>query len=337
MRTAILGCGAMGTVLGAYLSKNGCPVEMIDTYEAHVAQLRRKGATITGCADFTVPVKALLPSEMEGSYDLVFLLTKQTANDVVLPQLLPYLREDSVVCTLQNGIPEPLVASYIGRERTVGGTILWGATFKAPGVSELTQDVSKSECLYEIGEIDGQITPRILAIAEVLKKMGPTRISKNLMGSRWYKLLANACMSGMSAACGSAFGKILDNPVASACLSEIGREVKLCCEADGYQLGHPGTESLSLENEAAFRRSQELFHSIYDCQPQAKASMLQDLECGRPTEVNMINGFVCAAGRKHGIPTPFNDAIVDIVTRIGKQELPLSMDNLSQLPKPSYC
>lgn len=336
MRTAILGCGAMGTVLGAYLSKNGCPVEMIDTYEAHVAQLRKGGATITGCADFTVPVKALLPSEMEGCYDLVFLLTKQTANNEVLPHLLPYLREDSIVCTLQNGIPEPSVASYIGQERTVGGTILWGATFKAPGVSELTQDVSKSGCLFEIGEMDGQITPRIRAAAGVLEKMGPTSISTNLMGSRWYKLMANACMSGMSAACGSTFGKILSNPNASACLSELGREVKLCCEADGYQLGHPGTESLSLENEVAFRSSQALFHSIYDCQPQAKASMLQDLEGGRPTEVNMINGFVCAAGRKYGIPTPFNDAIVDIVTRIGKGELPLSMDNLSQLPKPSY-
>lgn len=326
----------MGTVLGAYLTRNGCPVEMIDAYEDHVRQLRKVGATITGCANFTVPVKAFLPPEMEGIYDLVFLLTKQTANDVVLPQLLPHLGSDSIVCTLQNGIPEPYVASYVGQERTVGGTILWGATFQAPGISELTQDVSKSDHLYEIGEMNGKVTPRIQAVAEILEKMGPTRVSDNLMGSRWYKLMANACMSGMSAACGSTFGEILDNPVASACLSDLGREVKLCCEADGYRLGHAGTESLSLEDEAAFQRSQALFHSIYDCQPQAKASMLQDLECGRPTEVNMINGFVCEAGRKYGIPTPFNDAIVDIVTRIGKQELPLSMENLSCFPKTSY-
>ena len=139
MKVAILGCGAMGTVLGAYMTKNGCDVEMIDSYQAHVDALNEKGAHIVGTVDFTVPVKAVTPEQMEGIYDIVFLFTKQTANDVVLPNLLPHLGPDSTVCTLQNGVPEPYVASYVGESRTVGGTVLWGATFMEPGVSELTQ------------------------------------------------------------------------------------------------------------------------------------------------------------------------------------------------------
>ena len=108
MKVAILGCGAMGTVLGAYMTKNGCDVEMIDSYQAHVDALNEKGAHIVGTVDFTVPVKAVTPEQMEGIYDIVFLFTKQTANDVVLPNLLPHLGPDSTVCTLQNGVPSPM-------------------------------------------------------------------------------------------------------------------------------------------------------------------------------------------------------------------------------------
>ena len=97
MRVAILGCGAMGTVLGAYMTKNGCNVELIDSYEAHVQALNEKGAHIVGTVDFTVPVKAITPGQMEGIYDVVFLFTKQTANDEVLPNLLPHLGPDSTV------------------------------------------------------------------------------------------------------------------------------------------------------------------------------------------------------------------------------------------------
>ena len=124
MRTAILGCGAMGTVLGAYLNKNGHDTILIDNYKDHVKALNKKGARVIGCGDLTVPVKAITPDLMEGKYDLVFLLTKQTANKEVLSHLLPFLKADSTVCTLQNGVPEPSVASIIGKEKTVGGTVL---------------------------------------------------------------------------------------------------------------------------------------------------------------------------------------------------------------------
>ena len=100
MKVAILGSGAMGTVLGAYLTKNGCQVELIDNYQAHVDKMNSCGAHIVGTVDFTVPVKAILTEQMEGIYDVVFLFTKQLANDQVLPALLPHLDENSTVCTL---------------------------------------------------------------------------------------------------------------------------------------------------------------------------------------------------------------------------------------------
>mgnify|MGYP004670370729 CR=1 FL=1 len=334
MKVAILGSGAMGTVLGAYLSKNGCPVELIDNYQAHVDALNKSGAHIIGTVDMTVPVKAIRPDQMDGIYDIVFLFTKQLANDAVLPLLLPHLGEHSTVCTLQNGVPEPFVANYVGEDRTVGGTVLWGATFIGPGVSELTQDISQSTHLFEIGEIDGSIGSRIKQVADVLGYMGPALVTDGLMDSRWSKLVNNACMSGMSAVCGCTFGEVLDNPVSLACLSYIGHEVKQCCEAEGHKL-HPllslpyTPDCLALRNQEEFYASQKMFLDAYEGLRPAKASMLQDLEKDRPTEVRMIDGYVCQTGKKHGISTPFCDKVVEIVEAIGRKELPLSTENLN--------
>ena len=85
--------------------------------------------------ELNVPVKAYLPEQITGIYDIVFLLTKQTTTESALKQLLPHLGPDSVVCTLQNGIPESLVAPIVGKERTMGGSVAWGATWLKPGVS----------------------------------------------------------------------------------------------------------------------------------------------------------------------------------------------------------
>lgn len=338
MKLAILGCGAMGTVLGAYMTKNGCPVDMIDSYQAHVDALNAKGAHIVGTVDMVVPVKAITPEQMDGIYDIVFLFTKQLTNSEVLTKLLPHLGPDSTVCTLQNGVPEPFVAEYVGQARTVGGTVLWGATFQSPGVSELTQDISKSDHLFEIGEMDGSIGERIRTVAAALEHMGPTKVSDSLMASRWGKLVNNACMSGMSAVCGCTFGEVLDDPVSCACLSYLGREVKECCEAEGYQLPHllgmpTPPDYLALKDQAMFDESQRRFLEMYEGLRPAKASMLQDLEKGRLTEVRMINGYVCQTGDKHGIDTPFNDKVVEIVSKIEEGKLPLDKSNLELFDK----
>lgn len=332
MRVAILGAGAMGIVLGAYLNKNYGEVELINSNLAHVKALNEKGAHVIGTVEMTIPVKAVTTEEMSGCYDIVFLFTKQTANKMVLPNLIKYIGPDSTVCTLQNGVPEPYVAKIIGKNRTIGGTVLWSATFIEPGVSELTKDIDKSHHLFEIGEIDGSITNRIQSVAKVLECMGHVHISTNLIDSRWGKLVNNACMSGLSAICGYTFGEVIDNDMACAFLSYIGYEVKQVCEASGHTLpvllGQNNPELLEIKNQGEFNSSQQMFKSMYNGLRSAKASMLQDLEKGKITEVSMINGFVCETGAKYGISTPFNDKIVEIVRKIEKKELKCSIDNL---------
>jgi len=331
-KIAIVGCGAMGTVLGAYLTKGGLDVDMVDAYAPHVDALNKKGAQIVGSGAITVPVKAILPEQMQGPYDLVFLMTKQLANGQVLPKILPCLSEEGVVCTLQNGVPEPFVAELIGKERTIGGAIQWGATFVGPGVSKVTSNL-EYKCahditLFTVGEMDGSITPRLQKVAHVLEHMGKTDISANLMDTRWRKLVANCCGSGMSAATGSSFGPVINDPRALECMAKLGREVALCAEAAGRTLNPRQRQTLpDLEAAKAY------FYGVYKSAPEGKASMLQDLERGRLTEVDMINGYICRVGDEYGVDTPYNDAVVDIVHRMERGELPLDMSNLQYFPE----
>jgi 2-dehydropantoate 2-reductase len=102
MRAAIIGIGSLGTIIGALITKGGKPIDLFDSYKENIDALNLSGATITGTINLTVPVKAYTDEQMTGEYDLVFLLTKQTNNRIVLPQLVPHLHGDSMVCTLQN-------------------------------------------------------------------------------------------------------------------------------------------------------------------------------------------------------------------------------------------
>jgi 2-dehydropantoate 2-reductase len=87
---------------------------------------------------------------------------------------------------------------------------------------------------------------------------------------------------------------------------------------------------LDLLDQAMYDANQQMFWDMYQVALPGKASMLQDLEKGRATEVPMINGYVSEVGKKHGIPTPFNDAVVEIVRGIEQGQCPLSMENLSR-------
>ncbi|MDR1322492.1 MAG: ketopantoate reductase family protein [Gracilibacteraceae bacterium] len=320
MRIAVIGAGSMGTIIGAYLTKAGCDVLMYDANKEHVAAMQERGATIKHVEDdktFTISVKAFTPDKMEGIYDLVFLLNKQTTNPVVLPNLLKYLNEDSIVCALQNGIPEPSVAETVGQERTIGGAMLFPGTWLSPGVSaEIAPYDAFKKAAFDLGELSGGITPRIKAVATILDNVGKCNVMEDLMDARWTKLLVNASGSGLSAALNCTYGEVIDNPKALTAKAIIAKECLEVCHAEGHKMltaFDTDIESLYWKNRSEMRRVREIFFHWYDPRRNGKASMLQDLEKKLPTEIDFINGHVAAYGRKHGIATPVNTRVVELV------------------------
>ena len=330
MKCAIYGAGSLGTVLGAYMTKNGVPVELVNRNAAHVETLRKSGAHITGTVDMTVPVKAIFPNEMEGPYNVIFLMTKQLHNAEVVAFLKPLLSDSGVIVTLQNGIPEPGIAEIIGEERTIGCVVEWGATLSKPGECVLTSEPDSLS--FHMGGMKGISIDKLNEIKSLLEKMCPVYIEDNLIGARWSKLLINATYSGLGTALGGTFGDVSGK--------KLPRKVAVRCMKECIDVGHAsGAEFAPVQGK-------DITKLFYYKSPVKRAisellvpiamkkhvnivpSMLQDIRNGKPCEIGAINGVVSEFGRKYGVPTPINDKIAEVVRKEESGELKPEPENI---------
>jgi 2-dehydropantoate 2-reductase len=335
VRIAVVGTGSLGTVVGALLTRGGLDVVMVDAREETVGALNESGARVVGNLDVTQPVRAVTPDGMEGLYNLVVYLAKSTYDEQALPQVLPHLGDESVLITLQNGVPEERVASFIGRERTLGGAVLWSAELLNPGVSRVTSDPEQMG--YDIGELDGRVTERLQRVKSVLDHAGTANITTNLAGVRWTKLLFNVAASGMSTALGATGGEIMASDKAADAVIYIMIETILTARALGIAMEpmrgvDPGILLDIARQDMANTRN--LLRGLIGDFQDAKASMLQDLEKGLPCEVDSINGYLSAMAAKAGVSVPVNDQVTQIIRDIQDGRLELGFSNLDLIALP---
>ena len=334
-RYAIYGAGSLGTVLGAYITKNGGKIDLINRNEAHVNALRENGAKITGSVELTVPVTAITPSEMTGKYDVILLMTKQLYNKEVVTHLRDYLEDDGVIVTLQNGLPEPEIAEIIGSERTMGCVVEWGATLSEPGVCVLT---SAPESLsFHMGKMEGISDEKFAEVKGLLELMCPVHEEENLIGARWSKLLINATFSGLGTVVGGVFGDVSGNKEA--------RKVAIRCMKECIDVGRAAGAAFApvqgknitalFYYRGAFKRAiaTMLIPIAMKKHRNIEPSMLQDLKKNKPCEIEAINGVVCRFGEKYGVKTPINDLIVDIIKRCEAGVLKPSKENIKLFEK----
>ena len=330
MRSAIYGAGSLGTILGAFITKNGGQIDLINPNKAHVAALKKDGAKVVGTMNFTQKVTALTDEEMSGKYDIIFLLTKQQKNREVVTFLKDYLAEDGVIVTLQNGIPELLISEIVGEDRVLGCTVAWGATMQGPGVCELTSE--PDSVTFSLGSLSSKPNPLMDEVKALLELMGPVEIDQHFIGTRWSKLLINASFSGMSTVCGTTFGGAAKEKASRKIVQGIIKECIDVCAAGGIKIepiqGKDIVKLLDYKNGLKKRISFFIIPIAIKKHALLKASMLQDIENGKKTEVDAINGVVCAYGRKIGFPTPYNDKVVEIIHKIEEGELKASFDNV---------
>jgi 2-dehydropantoate 2-reductase len=333
MKVAIYGAGAMGTVLGAYITKAGFEIDLINRNKLHVKGLKEQGAQIIGKTHFTIPVKAYLPEEMEDYYDIILLMTKQRHNKEIVQFLKPHLSDKGIICTMQNGIPEPLVAEIIGKDKTVGCTMSWGASFIGEGKAELTSDATRETLTFSIGKY-GNVNHTIFDyIVKLLNTMGDVKVEENFIGARWSKLLINAAFSGLSVVLDATFGEISKNRTSRKIALGIIKECIDVAHAAGITIeplqGHDVKKLMDYNSWIKKQLSLFILPIAMKKHKNIRSSMLRDLAKARKTEIDAINGIVCAYGDKYGINTVLNDQIVTIVHQIEVNELKSSWENIT--------
>src|ERR1039458_343078 len=184
MRCLVWGAGAIGGTMGAYLARAGHDVTMVDNVDEHVAAINRSGIRITGpIAEFTQRVPAFTPATIVGEWDTIMLATKAHHTEAAARALLPHLSAAGCVISVQNGLNELTIAEIVGAERTVGAFVNFGADYMEPGVI-----LHGSRAAVAVGEIDGRITPRAIAIRDARRDFDDRAIvTPNIWGYLWGK------------------------------------------------------------------------------------------------------------------------------------------------------
>ena len=323
-KIAIYGAGAMGTVLGVLLTKGGLQkVDLITRNAEHVSAMRKQGATVVCEADgqeINAKVNALLPSEMQEKYDVVFLMTKQRNNSEILQTLLPYLSDGGIVCTMQNGLTEESVAEVVGCERTYGAATSYGATFLEAGRVALT---SKMEAMrIEIGgyknggEKNGLLQKILSYIEQATASTNCVKTTDNLAGARWSKLAINAAFSGLSVVTGMTFGDVAKKRKTRKIALTLLRECIAVAKASGIKLAPMQGRDMEklLGGENLFQKLTAYLVLPFAMKKHKKliSGMLKDIENGRKCEIDYINGVVVREGKKVGVATPYCEQIVSI-------------------------
>jgi len=324
MKIAIYGAGALGTVIGAFIARAGYTVDLITRNRDHLRGLQQHGAHITGTVEMTVPVNAYAPEEMGVRYDFIFLLTKQQDNETVVRMLAHHLAPDGALCTFQNGLPEQLISSIIGPEKTFGCTVGWGATLSGNGTGELTSD--PQHMTFELGQYGAHVnTARLGELRGILESAGRVTVVDDFAGARWSKLLINCSFSALSALLGCTLGEVVRRKKARDCVRCLLRECISVAGANGVDI----PMLRGPHNENGITRSIEgILSVIFRRHRHLTASLLHDLRSGKATEVEFINGTVRDRGGECHVPTPFCEKVIEIIHAIEGGTLKTGFDNV---------
>jgi 2-dehydropantoate 2-reductase len=298
VRVAIMGSGGVGGYFGARLAKGGADVTFI-ARGAHLAAMREHGLSIESAhAPITLPkVNATDDPATIGPVDFVLFAVKLWDTESAARSLLPVMRPDTAIISLQNGVhKDDMLRAVFGDAAVMGGVAYMATTIVRPGV--IGQTGAMQRMIF--GEFDGRRSPRAEALLAACKAGGiDAEISSDIRRAIWEKYVFLVGLSGATTATRMPLGPIRDNPRSRAFLLDLMREVVAVGRAQGV-----GLPEDFAEQRLAFA----------DTLPaDMTSSMYHDLQRGRPLELRWLSGGVVDLGTAVGVPTPANRAVNDIL------------------------
>ena len=342
-RIVVVGAGAIGGYAGGHMTRAGHDVTLIDAWPEHVEYMRSHGLQLSGLTEaerHSVRVNALHVCDVQNltkqkPIDIAFICVKSYDTEWATHLIKSYLAPDGFVVSLQNCINEERIAAIVGWGRTLGCIAsLVAAELYQPGHVKRTVPIGGDKhTVFRAGEPHGRVTRRAEEVAELLRSADSSKVTTNLWGERWSKLVVNSMRNGLSAASGLN-GNQRDLAEGPRWLSiRLGSEAVRVGQALGYQL----EKMLGMEAETLARAGEgnkDALAGITDILIEAakkrseeqRPSMAQDIAKGRRTETDFINGYVAARGGEIGVPAPTHAKMNEIVRRVERGEIKASPD-----------
>ena len=297
MRVCVVGCGAVGSLFAANLAQlDDVEVWAYDLDASHVAAINEHGLRLSGAGDVVGHVHATTSADELPQCEFGIVATKSMHTADAVTAVAAAL-EDACVATVQNGVGnEEVIAEHV--DKVIRGTTFPAGRIVAPG--HVQWDVKGDTTL---GPFEPSPAPmaEVVRLAEACTRAGlPTNAVPDARGPQWRKVIFNAATNPVGALTRLSHGRVCERPDLRRLVSALVDEGKAVCAAQGIELD---ADPEHLIDHAA---KPEV---AYD----HKASMLQDVEAQRQTEIDYLNGGIVRFGREHGVPTPLNEAITALI------------------------
>jgi len=337
-KIAIVGAGAVGGYAGAHMVQAGEDVTFIDPWPEHVEHMRRHGLRVTHARDvpeFSVPVRALHLTDAqqlakETPVDIAFICMKSYDTAWATLLIRQYLAPDAYIVSLQNCMNEETIAGIVGWGKTLG-CIASSITVNLPEPGHIHRGAGKggtAHTVFRTGEVHGRITERAEEVRRLVGYADSAKVTENLWGERWSKLVANVMGNGLSACTGLPGAQIVQTEPLRRFATRLGSEAIRVGQALGYSLEEilhlpPETIARAGEGDAAAIEAADAqrLKDMARLSGEQRPSMGQDMMKGRRTEIEFLNGYVVREGARIGHACRANAALTDIVTRVEKGEL----------------
>ena len=343
IRTAVIGIGAIGGTLGGFMTKNGEEVLLVDEWKDHVNTMKNCGLKLDGITgESIVKVNAIHTDEIpniSGTFDLVVISVKSYKTAEMTTRLLPYIGDETWVVSPQNSINELTISPIVGAHRTMGCVTTISAGLNNPGhitrTGSVSQSLQKDPICFMVGELDGRLTDRVKRIAEMFSAAGKTITTDDLWGERWSKMVTNCMINATAAMTGLMSHEVRADREARSQMINLAVETIKVGKSLGYNVKPPmpGFTLENLEDALGDSGNEHLDEVLSGSTPAVPGlpSMAQDVNKGRKTEIEHLNGLVSKTGKEMGIPTPYNDAVVQIIRGIESGEFMVAKENLKRV------
>ena len=347
-KIVIMGAGAVGGYAGSHMVQAGEDVTFIDPWPEHVEHMQKHGLRVTHArdvAEFSVAVRALHLTDAqrlarEAPVDIAFVCVKSYDTAWATTLIKQYLAPDGYVVSLQNCMNEETIAGIVGWGKTLG-CIASSITVNLPEPGHIHRGAAKhgaAHTVFRAGEVHGRITHRSGEIYRLVGYADSAKVTGNLWGERWSKLVANVIGNGLSACTGLTGGEMLQSEPIRRFSTRLGSEAIRVGQAQGYRLEEilhlpPETIARAGEGDEAAMQAcdAQRFKDAGKTSAEQRPSMGQDMQKGRRTEIEFINGLVVREGEKLGLACGANAMLTDIVKRVERGELKPDPRHITEL------